>query len=179
MNPVLNLAHTKIPEDQGHKKAAISSLAQLITFALSILSILFILKLDVGFISKVIFILLIAIFLGFFYARFVTSYEKEKRITSANLKNAKNKMYYIGGGEFAGRGDGNYYVISSLEAPCIYPHCNGRILVTGTPLREQGKYRDFVGICSVADKDHSYKVDYNMVATPVKFDWRELDENSN
>jgi hypothetical protein len=69
--------------------------------------------------------------------------------------------------------NGNYLTYC-YTAPCIYPRCGGKIVVEKLPPREQHR-GGLAGICSVADKAHSYLIDYNAVATPRELDWRPKD----
>ena len=68
--------------------------------------------------------------------------------------------------------NGNIHIYK-VSGNCIYPDCTGKVILEHTPPRELKRLSNsYVGICSVCGKDHSYKVDFNLVATPEKFDWR-------
>jgi Putative DNA-binding domain len=82
---------------------------------------------------------------------------------------------FVGRGRFMSLDDNkNSYLIYKLTAPCIYPCCyEGKIVVTDAPPREIVRLgKTFVGVCSVCGKDHSYRIDFNLVATRDQFDWR-------
>lgn len=67
-----------------------------------------------------------------------------------------------------------YWLIYSRSADCIYSHCDGKIIVDWAPEREK-KMRDrpYVGICSKCGREHSYRLDYNWVATKAPdMDWK-------
>ena len=83
---------------------------------------------------------------------------------------------YVGRGRLMeDDGDGSYFLYLPT-ADCIYPYCNeGKIVIESAPLREISRLgKSYVGICSVAGKDHSYHLDNILVATPERFDWRPL-----
>jgi Putative DNA-binding domain len=92
-----------------------------------------------------------------------------------------NMSIFIDQGKFSGNfiedsGDGNYAILKPL-AKCIYHYCEGEILITNAPPRERSRLsKSFVGICSVSGRDHSYRVDHNLVATKEKFDWGPLEK---
>lgn len=90
---------------------------------------------------------------------------------------SKEQSKYIGNGKLIGINDKDNYLVAPVHGPCIYPHCKGIINLTATPPREVGRIaKEFVGICSLAERDHSYIVDYNLVATRASLDWRPLEE---
>ncbi|WP_394136464.1 hypothetical protein [Aliivibrio fischeri] len=65
------------------------------------------------------------------------------------------------------------YVIFTYIADCIYPNCAGKIKIVTRPQRYNGEYALF-GKCSIGDKQHSYGIDNNLIAYPIKVDWRDL-----
>jgi hypothetical protein len=80
---------------------------------------------------------------------------------------------YVGNGSFIQDNGEGEYLIYSLTAPCIYPCCNkGKIVITNAPPKEISRIgKNFVGVCSVAGNDHSYRIDNIFVAKPDQFDW--------
>jgi hypothetical protein len=88
-----------------------------------------------------------------------------------------HQSIFVGQGRFMEEKDENSYLVYNPTAACIYPCCNeGKIVVTNAPPREASRLgKTYVGICSIADKDHSYRIDHIWVATPESFDWRALD----
>ena len=79
---------------------------------------------------------------------------------------------FIGKGKFIQIKDKNSYLIASPTAKCIAPHCPGKITVVHAPPKEVPRLnKKYVGICTHTGKDHSYYIDYNLVATPERFDW--------
>lgn len=66
-----------------------------------------------------------------------------------------------------------------LTAPCIYPECQGKIVVVPAPPKEQlRRGLNLAGICSVAGKVHSYQIDPNRVARPSDLDWSPIKRGS-
>jgi hypothetical protein len=120
-------------------------------------------------ISLFILALLTAIF-----CYFLQPYVDEMKLYYKKPRTLKEDPF-VGRGRFMSLDDNkNSYLIYKLTAPCIYPCCyEGKIVVTDAPPREVmllGK--TFVGVCSVCGKDHSYRIDANLVATRAQFDWR-------
>ena len=86
---------------------------------------------------------------------------------------------YIGQGKLMKDDGKGGCVIFQPTAACIYPCCNGKIVLTNAPPREILRLRKkFVGICSIGKEDHSYKIDNNWVAYKREFDWRSLDKRT-
>ncbi len=67
----------------------------------------------------------------------------------------------------------NEYIIFTHTNNCIYPDCNGKINISSRPERYNGEY-SFFGKCSLAGRQHSYGIDYNFKAYPIKVDWRPI-----
>ncbi len=65
------------------------------------------------------------------------------------------------------------YVIFTYSNNCIYPGCTGKIKISSRPERYNGNY-SFFGTCTLADKQHSYGIDYNFKAYPIDVDWRSI-----
>lgn len=65
------------------------------------------------------------------------------------------------------------YIIFTHTNNCIYPDCSGKIVISSPPERYSGEY-SFFGRCSRAGRQHSYGIDYNFKAYPIKIDWRPL-----
>ncbi|MCO4313769.1 hypothetical protein [Pectobacterium versatile] len=65
------------------------------------------------------------------------------------------------------------YVVFTHTTGCIYPDCCGKIVITTAPERYNGEY-SFFGKCSLAGGQHSYGIDYNFKAYPIKVDWRPI-----
>lgn len=88
-----------------------------------------------------------------------------------------HQAIFVGQGRFIEEKDEDSYLVYKPTAACIYPCCNeGKIVVTNAPPREVSRLgKTYVGICSIAGKDHSYRIDHIWVATPESFDWRALD----
>ena len=80
---------------------------------------------------------------------------------------------YIGQGRFMKNINSFEYLVYYPTAPCIYPCCKEGKIVADAPPREVSRFgRKPVGICSIAGKDHSYRLDPLLVATPEELDWR-------
>lgn len=85
---------------------------------------------------------------------------------------------YIGDGSFISDNEDEYFYIYRMTAPCIYPGCDeGKIIVVNSPQREfQKTGKEYVGVCTAAGNDHSYRVDYTGIATPERYDWSAVEE---
>lgn len=83
---------------------------------------------------------------------------------------------FVGQGKLMEDNGKGSYLIYPCTASCIYPCCEkGKIVITNAPPREVSRLgKTFVGVCSIAKKDHSYRLDHIWVATPEQFDWRPL-----
>ena len=68
------------------------------------------------------------------------------------------------------------YVIFTHVGKCICPGCSGTIRITNPPERYNGNFLLF-GECSLAGKQHSYGIDYNLQAYPREVDWRQRPSN--
>lgn len=71
----------------------------------------------------------------------------------------------------------NGYIIFTHTNHCIYPDCGGMIVISHPPERYNGEY-SFFGKCSLAGGQHSYGIDYNFKAYPIKVDWRPLPKSN-
>lgn len=67
----------------------------------------------------------------------------------------------------------NGYMIFTHMNNCIYPDCEGKIVISSPPERYNGEY-SFFGKCSLAGGQHSYGIDYNFKAYPISVDWRPI-----
>lgn len=88
------------------------------------------------------------------------------------------KFVYVGKGRVIEIYNNTHFIVYRPTAKCIYPHCYGKIILVNAPPREvlqTGK--QCVGICSVGEKDHSYRIDNILVATPERFNWLPLDKS--
>lgn len=83
---------------------------------------------------------------------------------------------FVGQGKLMEDDGKGSYLIYPCTASCIYPCCEkGKIVINNAPPREVSRLgKTFVGVCSIAEKDHSYRLDHIWVATPEQFDWRPL-----
>lgn len=89
----------------------------------------------------------------------------------------KNEARFAGQGEIIQFKDEDNYLAGKMIAPCQHQMCSGFIHLTNTPPREAGRLQmNFVGICSISGRDHSYIVSAEWAATPAQFDWRPLDK---
>lgn len=121
------------------------------------------------------FIILIIIMTPFIYV--LNPYLEKMHLYSKRPRKA-NEAIFVGQGRFMEKEDEDSYLVYNPTADCIYPCCNeGKIVVANAPLREVSRLgKTYVGICSLAGKDHSYRIDYIWVATPDSFDWRAPDK---
>jgi Putative DNA-binding domain len=115
-----------------------------------------------------------ATFFSFDY--FLKHYSETMRLHIKRPRNTEEASF-IGQGRLMKNDNEGGYLIYNPTAPCIYPCCNeGKIVISDAPPREVSRIgRTFIGVCSVAGKDHSYRLDYILVATPEQFDWRAPD----
>lgn len=95
------------------------------------------------------------------------------------LPNKKNEANFIGNNELVQESDNGKIAVYHRSAACIYPNCTGTIVLSPAPEREQAALdKNFVGICSLAGRDHSYRIDYIWNAFPAHFDWRPVEPNT-
>ena len=117
----------------------------------------------------------VGLLIGFWFA---TPHIRSGQILGRLPKN-KNEASYIGNNEIVGESENGKITTYQRSAACIYPNCTGRIVLTNAPQREISYLgKNFVGICSLSGRDHSYRIDYVWNAYPEKFDWRPLEANS-
>lgn len=119
-------------------------------------------------------IILVIVLASFSYV--LKPYGEDMRLYYKRPKEAHQSIF-VGQGRFMKKKGDNSYLVYDPTADCIYPCCKeGRIVVTNAPPREASKLgKTYVGICSIAGKDHSYRIDHILVATRERFDWRPLD----
>lgn len=92
------------------------------------------------------------------------------------LPSNKNEANFAGNNEIVEESDSGRVVTYHRHAACIYPNCTGTIMLSSAPEREKGKLgKGFVGICSLAGRDHSYRIDYIWNAYKTHFDWRPVE----
>jgi hypothetical protein len=93
-----------------------------------------------------------------------------------NLPRKKDSACFVGNNQVVEADNDGMVYLYSRHAKCIYPNCDGSIILAHAPPREVGRLgKTFVGICSICGKDHSYELDYIWNAYPQKFDWRPID----
>ena len=80
-------------------------------------------------------------------------------------------------GCLAKKDDNGDILLYKKQTKCIYPDCNGMVIVVAAPERECGNH-SFVGICSEGGKQHTYTYD-GKIGYPAKFDWRQLEKKEN
>lgn len=109
------------------------------------------------------------------FVYFIKPYFEEMYLYRKRPKNIKEAIF-VGQGRLMEDDNKGGYLIYNPTAPCIYPCCNeGKIIIANAPPREVSRLgKTFVGVCSIAGKDHSYRLDRIWVATPEQFDWRTL-----
>ena len=96
-----------------------------------------------------------------------------------NVSSNKNEANFIGNNEIVQESENGKIIIYHRSAACIYPNCTGVIVLTSAPEREKAHLgRNFVGICSLAGRDHSYRIDFIWNAYPKHFDWQPIDLNA-
>ena len=77
---------------------------------------------------------------------------------------------FVGKGRLMEINDSNNFITYTPTAKCIYPNCHknhgGMINIVNAPQKEISRLgKIYIGICSVAGKDHSYHIDNILVAT--------------
>jgi len=87
-----------------------------------------------------------------------------------------DETIFVGKGRLMKIKNNTHFLIYNPTAKCIYPNCSeGKIIIAYAPEREVSRLsKKYVGVCSIAGKDHSYYIDNIGVATPERFDWRPL-----
>ncbi len=99
-----------------------------------------------------------------------------KKMLHEKMPKTLGHSEYLGAGEMLVNYSDDTYFISKPFARCSEPYCEGNIILDDCPDREkEHRNRAYVGKCSTADWDHSYEIDYNLVASPTKFDRRPLE----
>jgi hypothetical protein len=95
------------------------------------------------------------------------------------LATNKNEAYLAGTNEIVKESENGKIVTYHRSTACIYPNCTGTIILSAAPEREKARLgKDFVGVCSLAERDHSYRIDYIWNAYPADFDWRPVEPNA-
>jgi hypothetical protein len=95
------------------------------------------------------------------------------------LPTNKNEANFAGNNEIVQESENGKIVTYHRSAACIYPNCTGTIKLSVAPEREKALLgRGYVGVCSLAGRDHSYRIDYVWNAYPAHFDWRPLAPNT-
>lgn len=95
------------------------------------------------------------------------------------LPRKKQEANFAGNNEIVEDVDGGKIITYRRSAECIYPNCTGKIILSSAPERERPHLgRDFVGVCSVAGRDHSYRIDYVWNAYPARFNWQPVEQNA-
>lgn len=125
--------------------------------------------------------MILSIVLAAFFAIATIYYGNEMFLYKTIFFNSKNlkdgQSIFVGNGRFIQNYDKKSFLIYQPSAKCIYPYCDGEIIVVDAPPKEILKTgKAYVGICSVAKKDHPYDIDYNRVAKKKDIDWSPLDK---
>ncbi len=160
-------------KDEVHKKAIQSLSVSFLIFLTSIVSIAsdcFGLAEKIG--VSAIWLLVIAV-----PSIFATLWKSRQEI-HLYLKRPKNPKHvsYAGDGELIEDDCKGNYLTYTRIGKCDYPNCSGHIILTDVALRERERTgKPWVGVCSVAGRDHSYKIDYIWNAYRATFDWRPLE----
>lgn len=106
------------------------------------------------------------------FAIFVFTRNRKYIIIFLNIEKLKQRDQYIGGSRFVRQITASSYEVYGVSANCSYPECRdcGKIYLVPPP--EVGEFpRKFVGECSIGGKDHTYRVDANLIGSPQLFDW--------
>ena len=104
------------------------------------------------------------------YIEAIKLYNKRPRNNKRPRKT--DEAVFIGKGKFMQIKDRKDYLIYYPTAKCTVPHCPGRITVVDAPPKEIPRLnKKYVGVCTCAGTDHSYFIDYNLLATLERFDW--------
>ena len=95
-----------------------------------------------------------------------------------NRPTKSDEAIFVGEGRLMEIKNNTHFLIYNPTAKCIYPNCSeGEIIIVYAPNREVSRLgKKYVGVCSIAGKDHSYYIDNIGVATPERFDWRPLNK---
>lgn len=120
--------------------------------------------------------IVILFFIIFSFPYFLKPYLDEMRMYK-NRHISNSEAVYVGQGRFMKSNHEAGYLIYNRTTPCIYPCCEGKIVIVDAPPREILRLgKKFVGICSIAGKDHSYRIDHIGVAFSEQLDWRDLNK---
>lgn len=82
-------------------------------------------------------------------------------------------------GERLAMKDAGGYTILQCRGDCQYLGCHGEVALTEPPARyrQRGDAR-FVGICTVAGRQHTHAIDFNWVIQRETLDWRPIPDQS-
>ena len=116
---------------------------------------------------------------GLLFALLLAKNELRDFYILLNIPKNNQQSRYIGKNQIIqSNSESTTVLMYCRTAPCIYPRCNGKIILVDAPEREKERIsKTFVGICNVCGKDHSYVIDYNWIASPAQLDWRPISKS--
>ncbi|KHS64961.1 hypothetical protein QT13_18000 [Pectobacterium brasiliense] len=112
---------------------------------------------------------------GVIFGVVVVGYYDNLRILVSGAPNKEECKQLYADRLFSRTEDG--YIVFTHTTACIYPDCCGKIVISTPPERYNGEY-SFFGKCSLAGRQHSYGIDYNFKAYPIKVDWRPMPKSN-
>jgi hypothetical protein len=73
-------------------------------------------------------------------------------------------------GRWVERDEAGDYLLYRKTAPCSYEGCKGTVRIQLPPPREQHNH-DYIGMCDLGGKQHTYRVDFNSIGEAQHFNW--------
>lgn len=77
-------------------------------------------------------------------------------------------------GQWVEHDEAGDYLLYSKTASCNYEGCKGTVHIEAPPPREQHNH-DYIGVCDIGGKQHTYRVDFNGIGERQYFNWDPID----
>ncbi|RMR07264.1 hypothetical protein ALP94_03831 [Pseudomonas savastanoi pv. glycinea] len=77
-------------------------------------------------------------------------------------------------GQWVERDETGDYLLYRKTASCNYQGCKGTVRIETPPPREQHNH-DYIGVCDIGGKQHTYRVDFNGIGQRQHFNWDPID----
>lgn len=77
-------------------------------------------------------------------------------------------------GRWVERDEAGDYLLYRKTAACNHQGCKGTVRIETPPPREQHNH-DYIGVCDVGGKQHTYRVDFNGIGERQHFNWDPID----
>jgi hypothetical protein len=97
----------------------------------------------------------------------VVFYKTKGRIAMQSIPEGQPRFM---DGRWVERDETGDYLLYRKTAPCNYQGCNGTVRIQTPPPREQHNH-DYIGVCDIGNKQHTYSVDSNGIGERQRFNW--------